>query len=356
MSVVLKHIASAAKGLSKAELHVLIELAARAEEAGENDAVASSRELAEATGLARSSVQIAVDSLNSKGLIRSDAGTATRSAMHRLLFLEAVEIRLGGPISRPGMARESGQCGSKSGPVVAQFPGHGGPTVRPVVARNSSPSSLKSEPGVGQLSGQGGLTSGPHPNAESSTSEPAHIENASAPAESIEKNDFDKLIDRIQNSKKGDFDDEVFEAARNLIASHHAKFAREGCQLPGKPDDQITAQFLAVADWPRLSRMLQDLLTERQQTSFSWGWYVTVALQRIHGISPERVRHIRSKTKNSWRDQVGGFEPAVSISRASQLGGCGPMARREPAHSRSAVDVELLKEQIRAVAAARSMR
>ena len=29
------------------------------------------------------------------------------------------------------------------------------------------------------------------------------------------ENDFDKLIDRLQKSKKGDFDDEIFEQARN---------------------------------------------------------------------------------------------------------------------------------------------
>lgn len=93
MSAVLKHIAAAAKGLSKAELHVLIELASRAEAAGGHDALASSRELAEETGLARASVQAAIDKLNRSGLINSDAGAATRSAMHRLLFLDAVEIQ-----------------------------------------------------------------------------------------------------------------------------------------------------------------------------------------------------------------------------------------------------------------------
>lgn len=294
MSAVLKHIAAIAKGLSKAELHVLIELAARA---GGHDVVASSRELAEETGLARSSVQLALDSLQKKGIILSDSGTASKPAMHRLLFLDAGEIQSGDPIFRPEEARESGQGGLKSGPVVAQFPGQGGPTARPVVARNPSPSGLKSEPGVAQLSGQGGLISGPLAYEKSNTCEPAHIENASAHAKSIEKNNFDTLIDRIQTSKRADFEDEIFEAARDLIASHHAKFAREGSQLPGKPDDQITAQFLAVADWPRLSRMLHDLLTERQQTSFSWGWYVTVALQRIHGVAPNSLREVRGRLR-----------------------------------------------------------
>ena len=292
MSAVLKHIAAIAKGLNKAELHVLIELAARAEAAGGHDAVASSRDLAERTGLVRASVQAAIDSLNKKAVLWSDAGAATRPATHRLMFLDAGESDAGGPMSRPGVAQNLGHGGLKCEPVVAQKLGQGGPTVRPVAAQTLSQGGITIEPGVAQFPGQGGLNSGPVPNEKSSTCEPAHIDNASAPAESIEKNDFDRLIDRIQNSKKADFDDDVFEAARNLIASHHAKFAREGCQLPGKPDDQITAQFLAIADWPRLSHMLHDLLTERQQSSFSWGWYVTVALQRIHGISPNSLREV----------------------------------------------------------------
>ena len=102
MSAVLKHIAAIAKGLSKAELHVLIELTSRAEQAGGHDANASSRELAEATGLARSSVQLALDSLHKKGIILSDSGTASKAAMHRLLFLDAVEIQSGGSTFGPG--------------------------------------------------------------------------------------------------------------------------------------------------------------------------------------------------------------------------------------------------------------
>src|SRR3954471_18639099 len=88
----------------------------------------------------------------------------------------------------------------KSG-QVAQKLGQGGPSVRPVVA---------------EILSQRGLNSGPLPNEKSITREPPHIENASAPAESME-NDFDKLIDRFQKSNKSDFDDEIFEQARNLI-------------------------------------------------------------------------------------------------------------------------------------------
>ncbi len=349
MSVVLKQIAAIAKGLSKAELHVLIELASRAELAGGHDALASSRELAEQTGLARSSVQLAIDLLHRKGLIHSDAGTATRSAMHRLIFLDAVENAAGGPTVGPVVARESGQGGLKTGPVVAHISGQGGPAVRPVVARNSSQSGLKIEPEVAQVPGQGGPAFKPLSNGNSGTCEQAHIENTSAPADSIEKNDFDKVIDRLQKSKKSDFDDAIFEEARNLIASHHAKFAREGSQIVGLPDDQITAQFLAIAEWPRLSNLLWDLMSERKASGHSYGWYVTVALQRIHGISPERVREIRARLKGAPAIRT---ESCVRSMRDEIGGNC---LGSVPFHTRTARS-DSFEQQIRLIAARKAIR
>jgi hypothetical protein len=50
MSAVLQGIASVVNGLSEAELHVLIELAARAESSVDPHAIASSRELGRKTG------------------------------------------------------------------------------------------------------------------------------------------------------------------------------------------------------------------------------------------------------------------------------------------------------------------
>jgi hypothetical protein len=73
---------------------------------------------------------------------------------------------------------------------------------------------------------------------------------------------IEKTIDRLQKAKRSDFDEAVFELARNQIASHHAKFARKENRQPNWPDGQITAQFLAVAEWPKLEAMLMDLTSE----------------------------------------------------------------------------------------------
>src|SRR5690242_21556335 len=87
MCDILQRIASLASSLSHAELRVLLELAVRAETASAIETTASSRHLAQTTGLARASVQVAIDSLNTRKLIRSGGGSPTQSAVHRLLCL-----------------------------------------------------------------------------------------------------------------------------------------------------------------------------------------------------------------------------------------------------------------------------
>src|SRR4051794_28531108 len=109
MSAVLKRITAIAKGLNKAELHVLIELAARAEVAGHHDAAANwpsrpaSRERAYRLRL----------TLYRRGVIKSDFGGATGAAQRRLSFLTPVEIE-GSPTIGPGAARRLVHGGLKN--------------------------------------------------------------------------------------------------------------------------------------------------------------------------------------------------------------------------------------------------
>jgi hypothetical protein len=168
--------------------------------------------------------------------------------------------------------------------------------------------------------------------------------------------DFDKTIDRLQKAKKADFEDSTFEAARMQIASHHAKYAREENRLPTLPDDVITAQFLAIAEWPRLEALLSELAAERKEAGYSYGWYVTVALQRIHGLSPARVRDMRARLKTSAK--VNSISAAASPHtpfRASDAFRRKPLGREQSAGLERGTDTEQLKQQIRAIAAARSM-
>ena len=340
MSCALQRIASLANSLSQAELRVLLELAVRAEASGAREITASSRHLAQSTGLARASVQVAIDSLNARQLIRSNAGSPRQPAAHCLLCLHADKIGRG----------------LATGPEVAQSVSHPGLTTEPGVALQLGHGGLIAEPGVAQPASHPGLVSEPSHDEKSIVYAERIKERASVRADSIDF-DFDKTIDRLQKAKKADFDNSIFEVARMKIASHHAKYAREENRLPDLPDDAITAQFLAVAEWPRLEALLDDLAAERKEAGYSYGWYVTVALQRIHGLSPARVREMRTRLKASTRENLNfAAAPRPTPFRDSDAFRRKPLGREQSTGLEQAADIEHLKQQIRAVAAARSMR
>jgi hypothetical protein len=212
------------------------------------------------------------------------------------------------------------------------------------------------EPGVAQEVGHPGLVSEP-PRDEESVIYAERIKvRASVRADSIDF-DFDKTIDRLQKAKKGDFEESIFEVARMKIASHHARYAREENRLPTLPDDAITAQFLAIAEWPRLEALLYDLAAERKEAGYSYGWYVTVALQRIHGLSPARVREMRARLKTSTKAKSNiAPAPRLTALHGSEGFHRKPLGREQLTGLQRGADTEQLKQQIRAMAAAKSIR
>jgi hypothetical protein len=141
------------------------------------------------------------------------------------------------------------------------------------------------------------------------------------------------------------------------IASHHAKYAREENRLPDLRDDAIPAQFLTVAEWPRLEALLCDLAAERKEAGYLYGWYVTVALQRIHGLSPARVREMRTRLKASTRANLNvATGPRPTPFRDTDAFRSKPFGWEQSTGLERAADTEHLKQQIRAAAATKSMR
>jgi hypothetical protein len=356
MSDALQRIAALASSLSQAELRVLLELAVRAEAAGATEIMASSRHLAQSTGLARASVQGAIDSLNARRFIQSDTGSPTKPALHRLICFHR-EANTSGLVAEPPVAQLLSHPGITNEPRVALQLSHGGLATGPGVAQPVSHGGLIIEPEVAQPASHPGLVSAPPRNEKSVAYGERIKERASAPADSIDF-DFDKTIDRLHKAKKGDFEESLFETARMQIVSHHAKYAREENRLSGPPDDAITAQFLAVAEWPRLEALLCDLAAERKEAGYSYGWYVTVALQRIHGLSPARVREMRAQLKASAKVTSNvAVVPRPTPFRGSEAAfHRKPSGREQSPGFEQRADTEQLRQQIRAVAAARSMR
>ena len=106
---------------------------------------------------------------------------------------------------------------------------------------------------------------------------------------------FARVLERLAKAKAKNYNSEKIAAARQWLHGYMAKLGREPHLHP--PDDAITAQFLAVAEWPCLEALLYELLAERKEPGHSYAWFVTVALQRIHGIPPGTQRQIRAQLR-----------------------------------------------------------
>jgi len=148
-------------------------------------------------------------------------------------------------------------------------------------------------PGVGPSWTQGG---GP-------VMDPPPTENTSlpfpAPRVDIDTSDLDAggVIDRVLQARPKNYPEADLERARGWMHSYAAKLPAANTPNPHPPDDVMVSQFLAVAPWPQLEGLLYDLLGERKQCGYSYAWFVSVALQRIHGIKPQLLKERREELK-----------------------------------------------------------
>ena len=118
-----------------------------------------------------------------------------------------------------------------------------------------------------------------------------------APLEtSIEPN---PIIDRILNSRPSHFDKTTLTEAGRWIHGYMTKFGPT--PQPAPPDPHILAQLLAVSDWGNIQGLLHHLMAERQPAGEKYAWFVTVALQRIHGIRPDTLKARRADLREVKR-------------------------------------------------------
>lgn len=258
----LERVAELAKTLSCAEHRVLHQLLLRAYREERHTAKVSSRELAHATGLARSNVITALHGLCQRNVICSDQGSTTRSSTYRLCFLEVVVLSsplVPGPKLGPPPESESVQ--------VVLFQDQGGPDLGPGVVLNQD-----------------------HPPTFSTA---ALKEDARAPVD-LDFNSL-KTIDRLLTAKPKKADPEAVRFFRGFLHSYMAKLGKE--PYPHAPDDLIVAQFLSCGETHQLEKLLYDLMAERKEPGHTYAWFVTVALQRIHGISPQQFKQRRTELR-----------------------------------------------------------
>ena len=309
MADALQRIQTLAKTLGGASLRVLLELAGRAPGAPFS-AAASTRELAEATGLSRSNVVAGLGELLNRNLVQKTAGTATKSSGYRLVFLEVAVLPGGGPTAGPPVLNQ-----------VDLFQAHPGPNLGP-------PLDL--------LQAQGGPIAGPPPNQESTTSSHPSMEHARGARIENYSSSTEQVLDRVLKATEKKVNDEEREWAREWLYGYMRKFGPE--REPHPPDTLIIAQLLAIAPRARLEALLTSMFKARLRAGRNYAWFVAVALDRIHGLKFESLGERRSELELVRKPR-----PAPAEQQ--------PLLAADPVQQ-----VEELKASLRSAAAGKAIR
>mgnify|MGYP001589076858 CR=1 FL=1 len=246
-----------APALKEAELRVALQLTAMRDT--HNSVRASSREIARRAGLARSAVVPALHSLANRQLIAVRPGSTTRAAGYLLNFLNTIPISTQKVVlqqDHPPVLQQD-HPGPVTGPPLDLFQDQPGPPTGPPL---TPPQQLPAAAGA------------------------VDIDSRVLP-----------ILDRLLHANPKTCDAQTLDTARRWLHGYTVKFGFDPKAHP--PDDRILAQFLAVAPWVTLERLLYDLMAERKQPGTTYAWYIAVALQRIHGLKYELLRARRAQLK-----------------------------------------------------------
>lgn len=255
-------LAELAPTLKEAELRILIALSARTDP--NHQIRISTRDLAAYSSTAHSAVRRALGSLEARQLITTrPGGASSQGTPIQLNFLKTRKFGVplkGTPEPRKGTSQKPES--------VPRVPLKGTPV--PLVGTMQTELFMQGVPPEGT----------PH------IGERARIDF-----------DFDSssIIDRLLKASPKNQNADDMATVKKWVHGYHAKLGRE--KDPHPPDDRILAQLLAVGSADRIVAVIQDLMAERQEPGYKYGWYVTVALQRIHGIRPEALEAKRAELK-----------------------------------------------------------
>jgi hypothetical protein len=162
------------------------------------------------------------------------------------------------------------------------------------------------------------------------------------------------ILDRVFKSEVRDHDRQTLEYIGHRLHSYMAKFGRHDdgrafLDTPGEPppppDKAILARLMATAEPPQLARLLDDLWSEagqklamhpHQENALqprSYGWFVTIALERIHHIHWSQTAQATADWhvhKKSQQPRAADQPPTVDQLRADvhNLANAKSMGRR----------------------------
>ena len=101
------------------------------------------------------------------------------------------------------------------------------------------------------------------------------------------------IIDRVLAAKPKDFDARELSEAKRWVHGYQCndKYGGSRDRNRNPPDDTVLAQILtACGSLAGVINLIQALGGARTEPGDQYGWYVTMALNRIHGIAPVKVK------------------------------------------------------------------
>ncbi|GEM_PF-6973172 len=121
----------------------------------------------------------------------------------------------------------------------------------------------------------------------------------------------EKILLRVDQAEAAAYPQEQIEIAKTALLSYRARFGQPD-ETAAEPDQKILAQVLACAAPEdggiiRIQKVLAELAIERRPCGYSWAWFVSVMLQRIHGIGWQALRQWRAGRKQARHAELASF-------------------------------------------------
>lgn len=105
------------------------------------------------------------------------------------------------------------------------------------------------------------------------------------------------ILERLLTARPRDFSDAQHARVRSMVMAHVAKFPAPLGEYNRPVDKIITAQLLATSEWHKLDDFFMYIRINRVQAGESYAWFVVVAVERIHGIQPDRLKAAREELR-----------------------------------------------------------
>lgn len=233
----------------------------------------SERALAAATGISKTSIQVALRRLSHSGLFLREPGGYNRPDRFLLpAFRPAGVVPILGTSVALNLAHPVPEFDPPGGPVN----GTPVPETGPLVGLKTVQDCLENGTPVPETD--------PAPYKERAGARRNRIESIGSSRVSIDRCLAQTTLDSDQA-----------DDARTLRAYLRSYAARAGCDtLAGAEiDDKIVAQCLAIAPLGRLQDCLFDLGQGKMGKPRTFAWFVSVFLERLHGYTPTEVAAAR---------------------------------------------------------------